>query len=178
MGVLRRLVAVIDWFNDLTGRWVAWLTLGTVLVCFAVVVLRYAFSIGFIWMQDLYVWMHAVVFLLGAGYTFRNGGHVRVDILYGRASPTRKAWVDIVGTLIFLFPWLAVLAWDSQGFILGSWQLKESSQQTGGMPGMYLLKAGIWVFCILVGLQGLALLSRSILFLRGDAHYAPNNAGH
>jgi TRAP-type mannitol/chloroaromatic compound transport system permease small subunit len=164
---LEWIVRAVDRVNDRIGRAVAWLTLGCVLTCFLVVVLRYGFSIGYPWMQELYVWQHAVVFLGGAGYTFWRRGHVNVDIFYGKMEPRRKAWLDIVGTLIFLFPWLAVLSYGSAPFILGAWDIREGSAQAGGMPGVFLLKTMLWVFCLLVGLQGFAFLARRILFLNG-----------
>lgn len=178
MVVLRGFVAVVDGLNEALGRVAAWLTLGTVLVCFTVVVLRYGFGTGQIWLQDLYVWQHAAVFMLGAGYTLLHEGHVRVDVLYGRASPRRRAWLDITGTFIFLFPWLIVLAWMSGPFILSSWAIREGSAQAGGLPGAYLMKSLIWAFCLLVGLQGLALVARRILFLAGDERHAPGAGAH
>ena len=71
MNALASIIRAIDRLNELVGRVVAWLTLGTVSVCFLVVVLRYVFSIGFVWLQELYVWQHALVFMLAAGYTLR-----------------------------------------------------------------------------------------------------------
>jgi TRAP-type mannitol/chloroaromatic compound transport system permease small subunit len=149
------------------GRGVAWLTLGCVVTCFAVVVLRYVFDIGFPWMQELYVWQHAAVFMAGAGYTMLHRGHVNVDVLYGRMSARRQAWVDILGTLLFLFPWLAVVAWTSAPFVLSSWSVREASSTAGGMPGLYLLKSLLWAFCALLFLQGAALVLRRALFLAG-----------
>jgi TRAP-type mannitol/chloroaromatic compound transport system permease small subunit len=157
----------IDAINEWIGRGVAWLTLACVLTCFAVVVLRYAFNIGYPWMQELYVWQHAVVFLLGAGYTLLHRGHVNVDIFYGKASERKKAWLDVFGTLVFLFPWLAVIATVSGPFILSSWAIAENSGTADGMPAVFLLKSAIWVFCALLFLQGLALLVRRALFLAG-----------
>lgn len=178
MVALRGFVAVVDGLNEVVGRLVAWMTLGTVLVCFAVVVLRYGFGVGYIWMQELYVWQHALVFMLGAGYTLLHGGHVRVDIFYGRASPRTRACVDVLGTCIFLLPWLIVLAVESGPFIASAWSIREGSAQTGGLPGAYLMKAVIWVFCALVGAQALSMVARRILFLAGDAAYAPADPTH
>lgn len=173
MTALIRFVAVIDGMNEWIGRIVAWLTLGCVLTCFLVVVLRYGFSIGFPWMQELYVWQHAAVFMVGAGYTLLHGGHVSVDIAYSRFKARTKAWVDIAGTLLFLLPWMAVLAWTSSQFILSSWAIREPSSQADGMAALYLLKSVIWIFCGVVTLQGLALISRRVLFLRGHEAYSP-----
>lgn len=168
MNALRGFVHAIDAVNEWIGRTVAWFTLGCVLTCFAVVVLRYAFGIGYPWMQELYVWQHAVVFMAGAGYTFLHRGHVNVDVLYGRLDARRRAWVDILGTVFFLMPWLAVIAITSAPFVLSSWSVREASGTANGMPAMYLLKSLLWVFCALVFAQGLALLVRRGLFLAGQ----------
>lgn len=167
MNLLPRFVRGVDALNDWIGRSVAWLTAGCVLTCFAVVVLRYGFNLGFPWLQELYVWQHAVVFMAGAGYTLLHRGHVNVDVMYGRLGPRGQAWIDILGTLVFLFPWLAVLAWTSAPFVLESWRIREASATADGMPGLYLLKSMLWVMCGLLFLQGLALLARRGLFLAG-----------
>lgn len=165
--MLERFVHVVDALNDRIGRATAWLTLGCVVTCFAVVVLRYGFNVGYPWMQELYVWQHAAVFLIGAGYTQLHRGHVNVDILYGRMSERRKAWLDIGGTVVFLFPWLAVVAWTSIPFVTSSWAVREASANPSGMPALYLLKGTIWVFVVLVFLQGLAHLIRCALVVAG-----------
>jgi TRAP-type mannitol/chloroaromatic compound transport system permease small subunit len=167
MHALRSFARRIDAINDWIGRTAAWLTLGCVLTCFAVVVLRYAFDIGFPWLQQLYVWQHAAVFMAGAGYTMLHRGHVSVDVLYGRLTPRGKAWIDIAGTLVFLFPWLAVVAITSAPFVLSSWSIREASSTAGGLPAVYLLKSLVWVFCGLLFAQGLALIARRVLFLAG-----------
>jgi len=166
---LKGFVRGIDALNDWVGRTVAWLTLGCVLTCFAVVVLRYAFSIGFPWLQELYVWQHAAVFMAGAGYTMLHRGHVNVDVVYGQLSDRRRAWVDILGTLAFLFPWLAVVAVTSAPFVTSSWGIREGAATADGMPAVYLLKSLLWVFCALLFLQGLALIVRRSLYLMGHA---------
>jgi predicted ATP-dependent serine protease len=88
-----------------------------------------------------------------------HGGHVSVDVLYGKASPRRRAWIDIGGTLLFLFPWLAVVATASAPFVLSSWGIREGSGTAGGMPALYLLKGTLLVFAVLVAMQ--ALVSKS-----------------
>lgn len=169
MRAIRGFVRAVDALNDWIGRTVAWLTLGCVLTCFAVVVLRYAFDTGFPWLQELYVWQHAAVFMAGAGYTMLHRGHVNVDALYGRLGPRGQAWIDIAGTLLFLFPWLAVLAYTSAPFVLSSWSVREASSTANGMPAVYLLKSLLWVFCAVLFAQGLALIARRGLFLAGHA---------
>jgi TRAP-type mannitol/chloroaromatic compound transport system permease small subunit len=167
VNALKGFVRAVDAVNDWIGRAVAWLTLGCVLTCFAVVLLRYAFNMGFPWMQELYVWQHAAVFMAGAGYTFLHRGHVNVDIFYGQLPARRKAWLDIFGTVVFLFPWLAIVALTSAPFVSSSWAIREASNTANGMPALYLLKSLLWVFCALVFVQGAAMMVRRGLFLAG-----------
>jgi TRAP-type mannitol/chloroaromatic compound transport system permease small subunit len=167
MGLLKSFIRTVDAINEWIGRTTAWLVLGAVIVCFLVAILRYGFSIGFTWMQELYVWQHAAVFMLGAGYTMLHGGHVGVDILTSRFTERTRAWLDIISTFIFLFPWLAVIAIYSAPYIRASWAVRESSSSADGMLGLFLLKSILWVFCAILFLQGLALVARRVLFLRG-----------
>jgi TRAP-type mannitol/chloroaromatic compound transport system permease small subunit len=167
MDVLARAVSAIDWINRCVGRVVAWLTLATVLICGAVVLLRYSAGIGLVWLQELYVWTHAMTFLLAAGFAYLLNAHVRVDIFYARLSARGKAWVDLLGVVFLLFPWLTLIAWTGWTYVAYSWQANEISVQNNGMPGMYVLKSAILGFVVLVGLQGLAWIGRSLLVLGG-----------
>ena len=102
---------VLDRISAATGRAAAWLTLFMVIVTFVVVVMRYVFDAGFIWVQESVVWMHAMVFMLGSAYTLRDEEHVRVDVFYRAMSARRRAWVDMVGVVLFLLPVCGFLAW-------------------------------------------------------------------
>ncbi|MDX1575799.1 MAG: TRAP transporter small permease subunit [Kiloniellales bacterium] len=168
MAALAAFVRSVDRLNDAVGRGVAWLTLAMVLITFAVVLLRYVFAIGWVWMQESYVWLHGIVFMLGAGYTLLHNGHVRVDIFYRDAGERRKALVDLFGSLLLLLPVVALIFWVSLDYVLDSWIRLEESREAGGLPGLFLLKTVILGFCVLLGLQGLSLAGRSLLVLRGD----------
>jgi len=162
----------IEAFNNAIGRAVSWLMLGVVGVCFAVATLRYVFSVGWIWMQESYVWIHAVVFMMGMGYTLLYDSHVRVDIFYRTASLRYKAWVDLLGTLLFLFPSLGVVWWVAYPYVLISWQRLEESREAGGIPALFFLKSFLLVFVVVLAIQGIAVLIRSILVLAGAHEYA------
>lgn len=165
--ILDRYIRFADALNDRIGRAVSWLTLGCVLVCFATVYLRYVLGLGFIWLQELYVWEHAITFLVGAGYTFMVGGHVRVDIFYAQASARKKAWLDIFGTLAFLFPFVGVILFQAWGYFWTSFLRGERSEQPDGMPALYVLKFALVAFCVLVLIQAVAMICRCILVLQG-----------
>src|SRR5262245_46437921 len=89
----------IDRVNTAIGRAAAWCVLFMVVVQFAVVMLRYLFGIGSIWLSESILYAHATMFLLAAAWTLIAGGHVRVDIFYADASPRRRALVDFLGAL-------------------------------------------------------------------------------
>ncbi len=173
LGNLTRFVVVVDGISDRLGRLVSWLTLATVVVCFAVVVLRYAFSIGFVWMQEFYVWLHAIVFMGGAAYTLLHGGHVRVDILYNRMSKRGQAWVDLGGVAVFLMPYLAVVGIWSWTYVVQSWTVLEASQNSQGMHGLFILKTVILAYVAMLAVQALAMAARCVLVLMGAPPPAP-----
>lgn len=160
-------VRIADVINEHVGRTTAWLTLAMVLIAFVVVVLRYVFAIGWVWLQESYIWLHGIVFMVAAGYTLLHGGHVRVDIFYRTASARFKAWVDLLGSLLLLLPMVGVVGWYSWSFVLRSWERLEGSAEAGGLPGLYLLKSVLILFVVLLAMQGLSLAARSLLVLAG-----------
>jgi len=159
------IIRLISRFNILLGQIFSWFSLGIVLVCFAVVVLRYVFSISHVWMQDLYVWLNAMMFMGLAGYALFNNSHVRVDIFYRPASLRHKAWVDMFGSLFFIAPFVSILVYWSLPYVMRSWKWLEGSSNYGGMPGLYIIKSFIIIFAFVVALQGLAMFLRGILVL-------------
>ncbi|MCP5091894.1 MAG: TRAP transporter small permease subunit [Gammaproteobacteria bacterium] len=141
-----------------------------VLVTFVIVVMRYVFDAGLIWLQESVIWMHAVVFMAGAAYTLQQEDHVRVDVFYRTMSDTRRAWVDLVGIIIFLWPLCLFLGWKSIDFIAASWRIHEASRESGGLPYplIPLLKTVLLLMPVTVALQGASLLLRSVKTLRPD----------
>jgi len=139
-----------------------------VIVTFVVVVMRYVFDAGLIWLQESVVWMHAVVFMVGAAYTLRYEEHVRVDIFYRGMNPRRRAWVDAIGVVVFLLPVCGFLAFKAWDFVAASWLMKEASRESGGLPYplLPLLKAVLIIMPLALGLQGISLLLRSVRTIR------------
>jgi len=152
-GFLRR-------FSELSGAIIAWLTLPMVFGTFFIALLRYAFSVNWIWMQELVVWMHALVFMLAAAYTLNRDEHVRVDIFYRQFSERRKALVDLLGSLVFLLPMSVLLIITSSDYVVTSWSIGEGSRESGGLPFPFvpLLKTVIPLAFVLVAVQGIAIV--------------------
>jgi TRAP-type mannitol/chloroaromatic compound transport system permease small subunit len=166
-GVLGAFVRGIDRLNEVVGRAASWLFLAMALATLCVVILRYVFSVGFIWLQESYVWLNGIAFMVGAGYTLLKDGHVRVDIFYRPASWRFRAWVDLVGSLLLLLPMVVVVLVYSVPYVAAAWEQLESSREASGLPAVFLLKSVLLLFCLLLGLQGLALAGRSLLALLG-----------
>ncbi len=160
-----RLADALDAISEWTGRFISWLTLGIVLITFAVVLLRYAFNLGWIAMQESVMYLHALVFMLGAAYTLKRDGHVRVDIFYRELSPVGRAWVDLMGAALLLLPVCTFILWVSWDYVASSWALQEGSREAGGLPWVYALKAAIPLMALLLILQGISQGLRSLVIL-------------
>ena len=165
-GFLNRLEALCRGIGCL----LAWLTVAMVVVTTIVVVERYWFETGSIRLQESVIYMHAAVLLLAAAYTLAAGDHVRVDIFYSRLSPAGKAWVDLIGTLLLLVPFCLFLIISSWDYVALSWQIREASQEAGGLPFPLpsLMKAFIPLAALLLLLQGIVIMGRALRVLRGE----------
>jgi TRAP-type mannitol/chloroaromatic compound transport system permease small subunit len=157
-----RLIPAIDRLSLFCGRVAACAVLLMALLTVIVVVLRYALNSGSVALQELTTYLHAVIFMLGAAWTLRRQGHVRVDIIYRRLSARNRAWVDSVGTIVFLLPMCVFIGWISWDYVLASWSVRESSPDPGGLPAVFLLKGLILVLAGSLLLQACAELLRSL----------------
>lgn len=146
----------------------AWLTLAMVLVTFAIVVLRHAFNLGWVAMQETVTWMHGIVFMLGAAYALRHEAHVRVDVFYRGFSERRRACADLFGTVFLLAPLAAFILWSSWDYVADSWSIRERSREAGGLPGLFLLKTVIPLTAILLFIQAVAVVCRALSSIRGS----------
>jgi TRAP-type mannitol/chloroaromatic compound transport system permease small subunit len=137
-----------------------------VIVTFSVAVLRYAFDIGWIWLQESVTWMHAAVFLLGAAWALRSGDHVRVDVLYKKLSGRGRAWIDLLGSLLLLLPFCTFVFIDSWSYVAQSFASREGSREAAGLAAVYLLKSLILIAMLSIALQGLSEARRAWQELR------------
>jgi len=175
---INRLVQWLDCFSEWSGRIISWLTLFMVLTTFVVVVMRYLFNVGNIAVQESVIYMHSFVFLLGAAYTLKHDGHVRVDIFYRPLSERGKAWINLFGTLLLLLPvsiFILVISWE---YVATSWSQMEGSQEAGGIPYRYVLKSTLIVMPCMMILQGIADFGRCLLVLCGHGHLLPTDEEH
>jgi TRAP-type mannitol/chloroaromatic compound transport system permease small subunit len=170
---LATLAATVDRLTAAVGRAVSGCLVGMVVVQVVVVLMRYVLGVGSIWLSETIIYAHATLFMGAAAWTLQSGGHVRVDIFYGAASPRTRALIDLLGALLLLLPFVGVLAWFALPYVARSWAILERSPEASGLPLVFLLKTLILLFALLLCLQGLAQAARAWLVLTGRAHAEP-----
>jgi len=177
---LLRLADAIDRFQDRVGHVLYWLTLAMVVIGGYNAVVRYldkytGMTLSSNTYLELQWYLFAILFLVGAAYTLRHDAHVRVDILYTQLGPKGKAWINLLGTVLFLFPFCLLMLWVSWPAVMNSWEVMEMSPDPGGLP-RYPIKTVIPVAFLLVMVQGVSMTIRAVAVLR-DAAPASAQAG-
>ena len=147
--------ARIERFVDWVGRCTSWLALVIVALMSVNVVLRYLFSVGSVWAQELEWHLLVPLILFGCSYAMRHGEHVRVDIVYGRFSEKNKSLIDLVSALL-LIAIAALFIWYSLHYVQQSYVIDEGSPDPGGIPHRYLLKGLLPLGFALLLVQGIA----------------------
>lgn len=163
MNQILRACRWIDRLNEWVGRGTAWASLALVMVVFIDVVMRYAFNKSFVFTQELEWHIFAFIFLAGAGYTLLHDGHVRVDIFYQRLGLKGRAWINLMGVLIFLIPGCLMIVSTSWHFVVRAFVVGEGSPDPGGIPYRFVVKGLIPVGFSLLLLQGISMGIHSLL---------------
>jgi TRAP-type mannitol/chloroaromatic compound transport system permease small subunit len=161
----KRLAGAIDFFIDLVGRTASWIALVLALVMGANVLLRYGFSLGWIWAQELEWHLLVPICLFGMSYALRHGEHVRVDIVFSRYSARTKLAIDIAAACLMM-AFAAFVIWLSLGYVNQSWSIGEGTANPGGIDYRYIVKSLIPIGFALLFLQSLAQAIHGIAALR------------
>lgn len=166
--LLKNYIVSISRLNNWIGKNTAWLTTFLVLlVCFDVAQ-RYIFKTTSVAFLDLEWHLFALVFLFCAGYTLRHDKHVRVDVFYTQMTEKQRAWINLLGTTVFLIPFCAVVIYASYKYALVSYGYREGSPDPGGLPARYIIKGAMPVGFVFLLLQALVLVFESLLKVMGE----------
>jgi TRAP-type mannitol/chloroaromatic compound transport system permease small subunit len=163
---LEKISSYLDNFSELTGKVCSWFVAIMVLVTCLVVIMRYGLDMGSVFLQDVVLYLHGGLFLLGAAFALKRGAHVRVDIFYRNFSESRKALVDLLGNLIFLQPVCWIILLYSWGYVEFSWRIMEVSPEPDGLPFVYIQKSLLIAVAILLALQSFSEILKSYLTIR------------
>ena len=178
MDLLLRLSRAIDALNKRVGHLVYWLILAAALVSAGNASVRYAFGTSSNAWLELQWYLYSAVFLLCAGYTLLHNEHVRIDVIIGHLPPKSRAWIDLLGGVLFLLPMAVVTMFLSWPVVVESYVRHEFSADAGGLlrwPAKLLIPAGF----LLLALQGVSEITKRALFLAGhipdpiEAHHEP-----
>lgn len=162
--------SAVDSLNDWLGSWIRWLTLAIALVGAGNALARYlnrftdAVLVSNAYL-DLQWYMFSLIFLMGAAYGVRHDVHVRVDVVYARLGVKGRAWIDLLGTALFLIPFCLLMLWVAWPAVRNSWAVRETSPDPGGLP-RYPIKAVILISFFLLFIQGIAQIIKQVLILR------------
>ena len=123
---------------------------------FAVIInifLRYILNINYIFMQELVMYMHALIFLFGISLCIKDDSHVRIDIFSSKLNKSARKLIDNIGIIFFIVPFCFFIFYESTSMITRSWSMLEESSEPGGLPLVYVLKSSIYIFSLLIFLQ-------------------------
>ena len=174
---LRAFADGVDALSIRVGHAAAWLVPILVVVLMVNVGLRYGLGRGFIELEELQWHLYAALFLLSYAYTYAVDEHVRVDLVHARLSERSRAWVELLGCLVLLFPFTVVVSLSAWDFFWSSWEIGERSPMPSGLPARWVIKFVLFFGVSLLGLQSLAVAARRGLVLLGDPT-APRSGAH
>lgn len=158
---MNKLSRIIDSSNEKIGVITSYLIIPLILITFFVAFMRYILDFGSIALQEIIIYLHALIFMLGAAYTLKNNMHVRIDIFYSKFSKNKKNKVNFYGTLFFLIPTCVLIFFTSYNYVLSSILLLESSKEAGGLSIIYILKSYIILLSFSLLLQGFSELIKN-----------------
>ncbi|HHZ84553.1 MAG TPA: TRAP transporter small permease subunit [Gammaproteobacteria bacterium] len=163
---MNQITRSLDFFSEMTGRFCSWFVALMALITCVVVVMRYGLDLGSVLLQDVVLYLHGALFLLGSSFALKRNAHVRVDIFYREFSEKKKAFVDLVGHCLFLQPVCWVIFLFSWGFVELSWRIMEVSAEPDGLPFVYLQKSLLIALCLFMALQSFSEILKSILKIK------------
>ena len=164
MNILRILIKYVDLSSNWSGKIVSWLIFFLILELAYDTVARYGFNAPTAWSYDISYMLYGALFMLGAAYTLLVDEHIRVEAFYERFSPRARAFIDLIGYLVFFFPSVGVLIYFGIDFAWESWKLRETSI-TFWAPPVYPLKVLIPIAAFLLLIQGVAKFIRNLVFI-------------
>lgn len=166
--MLTKIKTSINTLTATVGKAASWLTGGLVLLVCGDVLYRRILNDSQAWVGELEWHFFALIFLLASAYALQKDKHVRVDLFYADFSEKDKAWVNLLGSVLFLIPWTVLIIYVSFGFTMQSFQDLEGSPQPGGLPYRWVVKSAISFGFSLLFLQAVAQIIEAWEVIRGE----------
>ena len=166
MGILLGLSRLIDGINGFIGRWVSWLIFAAIVISAVNAVIRKVFSMSSnAWLEAQW-YLFGAAFMLASAYTLMQNEHIRIDIFYGTRTRRTQHWIDLVGHVFFLLPFVALMSWMLVPYTLQAWRIGQISTNAGGLI-IWPARAFLAVGFILLVAQALSEIIKKIAVMRG-----------
>lgn len=166
MAGLLAIAKAIDRINEAVGKWVAWLILVAILVSAANAVVRKVLNTSSNAWLELQWYLFGAAFLLAAAYTLKQNEHIRVDIVYGMFSRRVQHWIDLLGHLLFLMPFVILMIFYFVPYVSLSFRSGEVSSSAGGLI-IWPAKALLLIGFVQLGFQGVSEIIKKIAVMTG-----------
>ncbi len=167
----------LDGIAVAAGRIAAWAAVMMMLVIVFDVITRRFFVLASTKLQDFEWHLHAVLFLMTLGYAYVRNAHVRIDILQSRWSPRTRAWVELLGAIVFLVPFCLAVLWYGWNFVVRSFLMNEASASQTGLPYRWIIKSFLLAGFALLLVSAIGSIARQIAILRGEPQLAAASIG-
>jgi len=164
-----RLSDFLDRIVKRSGDVVSWIWVVLVAVIVTNVTMRYVFGEGRIEFEELQWHLYALGFLVGLSYAIQNDSHIRIDILHDHFKPRTKAWIDLIGIIVFLFPFSIIVLWFAPNFIIYAFETMEASSSPGGLPYRFIVKSFLFLGFALILIAAFSRVVRAWALLFGGA---------
>ena len=153
---MKQLQILIDKVTNNIAYILLYMLIILIIIVFATVFFRYVFSISYVILQELIMYIHALIFKLGISYTLKEKAHVKIDIIYNILTKENQNLVSSVGILLFVLPTSLFISYISLDMVFQSWRVLEGSSEAGGLNLVFILKSLIPLTGILIFFQGLS----------------------
>lgn len=168
---MKTVLKVIDFISEYTGRIISWACVVLILVLCFEVTARYVFNAPTIWAHMVGTMLGLTIISMGLAYAHKHKSHIRVDVIYSRASLRGRAIIDVVCALLLLFPLIITLLKTAAERMLYSWSMSETMIESHWFPPAYPIRTVLFVGLLLFALQGVAQFIRDVYVLVRNKPY-------
>ena len=153
---------------NIISKLLVYILLSMIVLVILTIFLRYFFSIGSISIQELIMYFHASIFMLGISYTYKENSHVKIDIFYNKLSEKNKTILSLIGVILLIIPFAIFIIFISFDMVSSSWSIFEGSSEAGGLGLVFILKSLIPLSGFLILLQALSELFKNLQILKNE----------
>lgn len=163
---MKQFQILIDKLTDNIAKGLLYILIVLIVLVFSTVFFRYVFNMSYIIIQEIIMYLHALIFMFGISYALKENSHVKIDILYNSLNKRTQRVISIAGLVSFILPTALFIIYISIDMVTQSWMILEGSSEAGGLDLVFILKSLIPISGILIFLQGISELIKHIRVTR------------